>query len=140
MAINPIGGINPAIAPTAIGQSSQSVLKVGLEYVGKIVSFDSTGTAEVQIGEQVFGMKLGSNFAVGDVLHFRARQTIKQLAGQMRATARARRAIRELIRIGPSVSDQFGHRVSRNAWVHDQHNRKARHQANRDKIFLNVIA
>ena len=71
MAINPIGGINPAIAPTAIGQSSQPALKVGLEYVGKIVSFDPAGTAEVQIGEQVFGMKLGTNFAVGDVLHFR---------------------------------------------------------------------
>jgi hypothetical protein len=71
MAINPIGGINPAIAPTAIGQSSQPALKVGLEYVGKIISFDPAGTAEVQIGEQVFGMKLGSNFAVGDVLHFR---------------------------------------------------------------------
>ncbi|QWD10231.1 hypothetical protein G6713_05890 [Polynucleobacter paneuropaeus] len=71
MPTNPIGGINPTVAPTGVGQSSQSVLKVGLEYVGKIVSFDSTGTAEVQIGEQVFGMKLGSNFAVGDVLHFR---------------------------------------------------------------------
>jgi hypothetical protein len=71
MAINPIGGINPAVAPTAIGQSSQPSLKIGVEYLGKIISFDPAGVAEVQIGEQVFGMKLGSNFAVGDVLHFR---------------------------------------------------------------------
>ena len=71
MPINPIGGINPAIAPTGVGQSGQPNLRVGLEYIGKIISFDSAGTAEVQIGDQVFGMKLGSNFAVGDVLHFR---------------------------------------------------------------------
>jgi len=70
MPTNPIGGINPAIAPTGVGQSSQTNLKVGLEYVGKVISFDSAGTAEVQIGDQVFGMKLGSNFSVGDVLHF----------------------------------------------------------------------
>jgi hypothetical protein len=71
MPINPIGDINPAVAPTAIGQSSLPALKVGLEYVGKIISFDTAGAAEVQIGDQVFGMKLGGNFAVGDVLHFR---------------------------------------------------------------------
>jgi len=71
MPTNPIGGINPAIAPTGVGQSGQPNLRVGLEYAGKIISFDSAGTAEVQIGDQVFGMKLGSNFAVGDVLHFR---------------------------------------------------------------------
>jgi hypothetical protein len=71
MPINPIGGINPAIAPTGVGQSGQPNLRVGLEYAGKIISFDSAGTAEVQIGDQVFGMKLGNNFAVGDVLHFR---------------------------------------------------------------------
>jgi len=71
MPINPIGGINPAIAPMGVGQSGQPNLRVGLEYIGKIISFDSAGTAEVQIGDQVFGMKLGSNFAVGDVLHFR---------------------------------------------------------------------
>jgi hypothetical protein len=70
MPTNPIGGINPAIAPTGVGQSSQTNLKVGLEYVGKVISFDSAGPAEVQIGDQVFGMKLGSNFSVGDVLHF----------------------------------------------------------------------
>ena len=70
MPTNPIGGINPAIAPTGVGQSSQTNLRVGLEYVGKVISFDSAGTAEVQIGDQVFGMRLGSNFSVGDVLHF----------------------------------------------------------------------
>ena len=71
MPTNPIGGINPAIAPSGIGQSNQPTLQVGVEYLGKIVSFDASGTAEVQIGSQVFGMKLGSHFAVGDVLHFR---------------------------------------------------------------------
>ena len=71
MPTNPIGGINPTVAPTGVGQSSQATLRVGLEYVGKIISFDPAGIAEVQIGDQVFGMKLGSHFAVGDVLHFR---------------------------------------------------------------------
>ncbi|SNX28339.1 hook-length control protein FliK [Polynucleobacter meluiroseus] len=71
MPTNPIGGINPTVAPAGIGQSSQASLRVGLEYVGKIISFDPAGIAEVQIGDQVFGMKLGNNFAVGDVLHFR---------------------------------------------------------------------
>ncbi|MBT8623062.1 flagellar hook-length control protein FliK [Polynucleobacter paneuropaeus] len=71
MPTNPIGGINPTVAPAGIGQSSQATLRVGLEYVGKIISFDPAGIAEVQIGDQVFGMKLGNNFAVGDVLHFR---------------------------------------------------------------------
>lgn len=71
MPANPIGGINPAIAPSGIGQSSQASLQVGVEYLGKIISFDASGTAEVQIGNQVFGMKLGSHFAAGDVLHFR---------------------------------------------------------------------
>lgn len=71
MPTNPIGGINPAIAPTGMGQSNQATLKVGLEYLGKIISFDPSGIAEVQIGDQVFGMKLGNDFAVGDVLHFR---------------------------------------------------------------------
>jgi len=71
MPINPIGAINPVIAPTGIGQSSQLSLKLGLDYLGKIIAFDSSGTAEVQIGDQVFGMKLESHFAPGDVLHFR---------------------------------------------------------------------
>lgn len=71
MPINPIGTINPVIAPGEIGQSSQTFPRVGTNYLGKIISFDSSGTAEVQIGDQVFGMKLDSHFAVGDVLHFR---------------------------------------------------------------------
>ncbi|QWD97891.1 flagellar hook-length control protein FliK [Polynucleobacter sp. MG-5-Ahmo-C2] len=71
MPINPIGAINPLIAPAGIGQSSQLALKLGVEYLGKIIAFDSAGTAEVQIGDQVFGMKLDSQFTLGDVLHFR---------------------------------------------------------------------
>lgn len=71
MPTNPVGGINPTFASTGIGQSSQTPLKIGVEYLGKIVSFDSSGIAEVQIGDQVFGMKLPSHFAAGDILHFR---------------------------------------------------------------------
>lgn len=71
MPTNPIGGINPTVAPTGVSQSVQTSLKVGVDYLGKIVSFDASGTAEVQIGDQLFGMKLGSNFAAGDVLRFR---------------------------------------------------------------------
>jgi len=71
MPTNPIGGINPAIASTGLGQSSQMPLKIGVEYLGKIISFDSSGIAEVQIGDQAFGMKLDSHFVAGDIVHFR---------------------------------------------------------------------
>ena len=70
MPINPISNFGP-IGSTQSTQSSLGTLSVGAEYQGKILSFDAAGTAEVQIGDQVFGMKLPSNNVVGEVLHFR---------------------------------------------------------------------
>jgi hypothetical protein len=68
--INPINNLSP-IGSTQAVTSAQSVLTVGTEYAGRILSFDPTGIAEVQIGDQVFGMKLPSKQVVGDVLNFR---------------------------------------------------------------------
>jgi hypothetical protein len=70
MPINPINNLS-SIGSTQAPTGTQSILTVGAEYAGRILSFDTHGVAEVQIGDQVFGMKLPSNHAVGDVLHFR---------------------------------------------------------------------
>ncbi len=70
MPINPINSQSP-IGSAPAAASAKGSLVIGAEYAGKILSFDAAGIAEVQIGDQVFGMKLPSSQVVGDILHFR---------------------------------------------------------------------
>lgn len=70
MPINPVSNF-PPIGSAPPAADTPIVLKVGVEYLGKILTLDNSGNAEVQIGNQVFGMSLPNKNAVGEVLHFR---------------------------------------------------------------------